>query len=65
MRTQLHENYKDRWQEFFEQALEECGLPSDRDVFDMDGPTFDMLSKRADELLADDEAGRVDAMEVK
>ena len=41
---------KDRWTEFFEQAKEELG----------ERASFDILAARADDLLADDEASRVD-----
>ena len=40
---------KDRWTEFFEQAKEELG-----DV------SFDTIAERADDLLADYQASRVD-----
>ncbi len=44
-----HESAKECWQRFFEQAQEELG-----DVH------YDVLSDRADELLADDEAAACD-----
>jgi len=53
MKTQLQETYKDRWQEYFERALEEQGFPPDYVVSNTDDALFDTLSKRADELLAE------------
>lgn len=45
----MSESYKERWQQFFEQAQDELG-----DV------SFDVLAKQADEFLADDEARLID-----
>lgn len=47
----MNEDHKDRWARLFDQAQDELG----------DDASFDVVAKRADELLADDEGARADA----
>jgi len=55
-------DYKERWQEYFDEAVEELATRAGSSQAEIIRLYFDDLAKVADDHLADDEASMIDAI---